>query len=147
MASLLSYAQWMTMAATEYRRLDDLVGSLSAEQFELPTDCPGWDVRAVVSHVAGGAAASGKVTEALRQLRAGRRLMPGADMIEAANAVHVSERRDLTPVELRADLRRAAESGMRRRRRPARRGWMRSRTAAASGRGHGTAVMAQQVPF
>ncbi len=37
----------MELAATEYTRLLDLVGDLSPEDWTLPTECPGWDVRAM----------------------------------------------------------------------------------------------------
>jgi uncharacterized protein (TIGR03083 family) len=43
----------MTSAATEYARVQTLFDSITAGQWALPTDCPGWDVRAVAGHVLG----------------------------------------------------------------------------------------------
>jgi uncharacterized protein (TIGR03083 family) len=43
----------MTSAATEYTRVVTLLESVTPSQWALPTDCPGWDVRAVAGHMLG----------------------------------------------------------------------------------------------
>jgi uncharacterized protein (TIGR03083 family) len=39
--------------AEEFGAIDDLLASLTAEQWSLDTACPGWDVRANVAHIVG----------------------------------------------------------------------------------------------
>ena len=40
----------MRLAATEYERLADLLAELSPDDWRQPTECPGWDVRAMAGH-------------------------------------------------------------------------------------------------
>ena len=43
----------MRLAATEYERVVETLAGLTADQWAAPTDCPGWDVRAMAGHVLG----------------------------------------------------------------------------------------------
>lgn len=43
----------MRLAATEYQRFADLLRALRPADWTRPTDCPGWDVRAVAAHALG----------------------------------------------------------------------------------------------
>ena len=43
----------MRLAATEYQRLLDLLRALGPEDWTRPTECPGWDVRAMAAHTLG----------------------------------------------------------------------------------------------
>jgi hypothetical protein len=43
----------MTRAATEYERVVALFERLTPEQWRRPTDCAGWDVRAMAGHMLG----------------------------------------------------------------------------------------------
>lgn len=115
--TLMDHDAWMAAAAEEYRRLRDLLDDLTAEEWAAPTDCTGWDVHALVAHVVGAARASGRLREALRQQRLGRRLMPDADMVDAMNAVQVRERTDRSPDELVRELVDVAPRAVRARRR------------------------------
>ena len=49
----LSREEAAVLAADENQRFVDLVLSLAADDWAEPTDCPAWDVRALVSHVVG----------------------------------------------------------------------------------------------
>jgi len=49
----ISHDQAMRLAATEYQRFLDLLRSLEPEDWTKPTDCPGWDVRAMAAHLLG----------------------------------------------------------------------------------------------
>lgn len=106
----LGYDEWMRRAAGEYDRLGALLDSLGEEDWARPTDCVGWDVRAVVAHLVGAAAAMSSPRESLRQAVAGRRLRRGGDLVDAMNEVQVRERAHRAPAGLRADL---AEGGRR----------------------------------
>ena len=41
------------LAEEEFRRFADLMASLSAAEWTLPTDCEAWDVRKIALHVLG----------------------------------------------------------------------------------------------
>jgi len=43
----------MGLADTEARRLLEVVDQLSETDWSLPTECAGWDVKALLSHVLG----------------------------------------------------------------------------------------------
>ena len=49
----LEHEEAMRLAQTEYRRLIELVEALAPQDFARPTDCTGWDVTALLSHVLG----------------------------------------------------------------------------------------------
>ena len=53
----------MRLAATEYDRFLELLRTLGSDDWSRPTDCPGWDVRAVAGHTLGMA----EMTASLRQ--------------------------------------------------------------------------------
>jgi uncharacterized protein (TIGR03083 family) len=64
----------MQLAATEYPRFVDMLRGLAPQDWARPTDCPGWDVRAMVAHNLGMAEMSASVREQRRQTKtAGRR--------------------------------------------------------------------------
>jgi uncharacterized protein (TIGR03083 family) len=109
----LSHQEWMAFATEEYRRLDELLGELSAEQWEAPTDCEGWTVRDIVAHLAGAAAATASLRESLRQQRLGYRTKGDGLLLDAANAVQIRERAGLSTAELRRDLAEAGRRGVR----------------------------------
>lgn len=100
----MGHDDWMRAADEEYRRLLDLLGDLDADQWALPTDCTGWDVRAMVAHLAGGAAWAARLREMMRQAWQGRGRLPGADMVDGMNEVQLRERADRTPIELLEEI-------------------------------------------
>jgi uncharacterized protein (TIGR03083 family) len=108
----------MRLAETEYRRVIDAVEALQPADWTRPTDCPAWDVRQLVAHVAGMAAFVSTPLEMSRQLRAAKaRRQDGQELVDAQTAVQVGERRHLGPDELRAEVRRAGPRAARGRRR------------------------------
>lgn len=62
----------MRLAATEYGRFADLLDRLPPEGWSRPTDCPGWDVRAIAAHAFGMARMAESLIEMGRQLSAAR---------------------------------------------------------------------------
>ena len=112
----MTYGDWMAAAEEEYRRLDTLLRSLSAEDWSRQTDCPEWDVRAMVAHLVGAAASNASVRELVRQARAARRVDRVGDFVDKVNEVQVRERADRTPEQLVADLADVAPRAVRGRR-------------------------------
>ena len=108
----------MRLAETEYERFLELLRSLSPDDWSRPTDCPGWDVRAMAGHTTGMALMATGLKEMLRQAMVSKRR--GGDPLDALTALQVEEHADLTTSEL---VERFAEVGPRaargRRRSPA----------------------------
>lgn len=106
----------MAAATVEYDRLLALLRSLDDGDWRQPTACAEWDVRQVVAHLVGAAESTARIGELVRQARLGRRLRPGAPVVDGMNAVQVAERADAAPAALVAELGRAAVAGVRSRR-------------------------------
>lgn len=120
----LDHPTWMAIAAEEYSRLGDLLGSIPDSMWDAPTDCEGWSVHDVVAHLIGAADTNASLREAARQAWSARDIEAPGDLIDRVNAVQVLERRGLSPGRLRADLRVAAPRGLAGRRRVP--GWLRA---------------------
>jgi uncharacterized protein (TIGR03083 family) len=107
----------MRLAADEYQRFLDQLRELGATQWSAPTQCPGWDVRAMVAHVLAMAEGSASMRENVRQLRAAKRRMGSGPFIDALTAVQVEKYADAQPAELLsrfADIAPKAARGRRR---------------------------------
>ena len=87
----------MRLAATEYERFLAQLRLLDATEWTRPTDCPGWDVRTMASHVLGMAELAASLRQQVHQQRAAARAGGG---IDALTGVQVRERLHLTPAEL-----------------------------------------------
>ncbi len=108
----------MRLAHTEYQRVTDAVEALKPEDWTRPTDCTGWDVRQLVSHIAGQAKLVTTPLEMARQLRAAKaRQQDGQAPIDALTGLQVEERQHLGPEQLRAELRRVGPRAAKGRRR------------------------------
>lgn len=110
----------MSLAAAEYQRFGALLRGLAASDWDTPTVCAGWDVRAVAAHVLGAAEACASVRENARQLHLGRkaqRRLGLGHIVHGANEVQVSERADLDPAALIARWDQAVPRALRGRRR------------------------------
>src|SRR5512133_2302759 len=95
------------LAVTEYQRVIDAVDALRPEDWTRPTDCTAWDVRQLVSHIAGHAQLVSTPLQTVRQLRAAKaRQQDGQASVDALTAFQVEERQHLGPEQLRAELRR-----------------------------------------
>jgi uncharacterized protein (TIGR03083 family) len=88
----------MRLAATEYQRVVGLLSSLQPADWSKPTDCSGWDVRAMAGHLLGMAEMAASIRENIRQLRAARRR--GGELLDALTALQVDERASLSADEL-----------------------------------------------
>jgi uncharacterized protein (TIGR03083 family) len=108
----------MRLAQMEYQRITEAVDALQSEDWTRPTDCTEWDVRQLVSHVAGQAGLFSTPWELARQMRGAKaRERPGQEGVDALTAFQVEERQHLGPVELRAELHRVCPRGAKGRRR------------------------------
>jgi uncharacterized protein (TIGR03083 family) len=84
----------MRLASDEYERFGDLLGALPASDATRLTDCPGWDVRTMASHVLGMAEMAASFRDGRRQQKAA--FARGGVFIHALTAVQVDERTHMT---------------------------------------------------
>jgi uncharacterized protein (TIGR03083 family) len=85
----LDRATAMRLAATEYQRYLEHLRELAPADWSKPTECPGWDVRAMATHVLGMAEMAASVRENMRQMRAARRA--DGSFIDALTGRQVAE--------------------------------------------------------
>lgn len=109
----------MRLAATEYDRVVDLLDRLTPDQWATPTDCPGWDVRAMAGHMVGMAQLVASLRETLRQQRVAKRRAKrdGGPVIDSLTALQIEEHASLSTGELVDAMRRLAPRAVRGRRR------------------------------
>lgn len=102
----LGHAEAMVLAGTEYDRLLALVDDLGDADWTRPTDCAGWDVRAVVGHLLGMFEINADRGEAARQFAlAGETAQrDGGLRIDALTALQVREHAHLSTGDLVAAL-------------------------------------------
>lgn len=112
-ASEPTYAEWMGLAAEEYRRLTALLAGLDRDDWSRPTACDEWDVHAVVAHLVGASDCAASPRELVRQALRGRRLRKHGDLVDKLNAVQVAERAGHTAEQLVEELRVAGDRAVR----------------------------------
>ena len=88
----------MRLAAAEYERFADTLRALRPGDWTRPTECPGWDVRAMAAHALGMVEMAASVRENYRQLRLARRR--GGVPIDALTGLQVDERQHMMPAEI-----------------------------------------------
>jgi uncharacterized protein (TIGR03083 family) len=93
----LGRSEAAVLAAAENDRFVALVRSLRDDDWTKPTDCPDWDVRALVSHVVAAMEANASIPEFVHQLRAGKKAAGDRPDIDGMTEVQVRERSDLDP--------------------------------------------------
>ena len=103
----LDHDEAMAVAEVEYSRLLDTVDSLEPEDWARPTDCAGWDVKAVIAHLVGMMELLADPAEFGRQgsIAAERAAASGAHRIDVLTALQVEEHAHLTSDSLVAALR------------------------------------------
>ena len=95
------------IAEEEFRRFAELVASLSAAEWTLPTDCDAWDVRKMVLHVLGSGDAQASFPQFVHQLRRGVPLNKEIDShhwVDGMNELQIRERAAHAATRLDADL-------------------------------------------
>ncbi|MDP9075034.1 MAG: maleylpyruvate isomerase family mycothiol-dependent enzyme [Actinomycetota bacterium] len=110
----LDHDEAMAMAEVEYQRFLAAVEGLAPSDWSAATDCPGWDVRAVVAHVLGMCELDSSRAEAERQISTAAKIAAdtGGYRIDALTALQVREHAHLTPPQLLEALRQAAPGAL-----------------------------------
>lgn len=80
------------LALAEYAVLQDLLHSLESDEWRAPTDCAGWDVRAIVAHLVGSAEDGARMRVYFRRKRQRGRRFPGMDGLAAHNECQIADR-------------------------------------------------------
>jgi uncharacterized protein (TIGR03083 family) len=88
------------LAAQENERFAVLVGSLDADDWARPTDCPDWDVRAIAAHVLGAMEGHVSLPVMVHQQLAGKKIAGDRPDVDGMTEIQVRERRHLGPQEL-----------------------------------------------
>jgi uncharacterized protein (TIGR03083 family) len=96
--STLERGVLMQLAATEYERFGTMLSSLDAGDWTRPTECAGWDVRAMATHALGMAEMAASIREGRRQQKAA--LKRSGVYIDALTALQVEQRSTLTPAQV-----------------------------------------------
>lgn len=105
------------LATAQYEALLSLLRSLDAADWGRPTECAGWSVRDMVSHVVGLMDEAVRVRVMLRHIVTAKRRYPAANLLDGTNAVQIDDRRQHSEVELLAEFNRLAPRAVRARRR------------------------------
>lgn len=103
------------LAIAAYDELLALLDQLRVEEWDAPTECPGWTVADMVGHLLGSAKSYASVREQVRQQAWGfrhRREFDG-NPLDAINALQIEDHRRLAPAERMAALRAAAAASVR----------------------------------
>jgi uncharacterized protein (TIGR03083 family) len=98
----LDHHQSMQVGGVEYQRFIELIHSLSPDDWNRPTDCTDWDVKAVVAHNLGNMAGNASMRENVHQMRTARKRSKanGTSMVDEMTALQVEDRASLTPDQL-----------------------------------------------
>lgn len=110
----LDHGEAMRLAAAEYERLLALADDLRAEDWPRPTDCTGWDVRAVLGHLLGMLELQADPEERARQIKiaAETAARTGGLRLDALTALQVREHAHLSTDQLKRALHQAAPRGL-----------------------------------
>jgi uncharacterized protein (TIGR03083 family) len=115
----LSHVAAMKLAEVEIRRMIDVVDQLTPRDWSLPTDCAGWDVKALLSHQLGAMEGNASLREFVRQYLVATKnaKRSGRPLVDEMTASQVSDFARLSPDELANRLRSKAQASVRGRRR------------------------------
>jgi uncharacterized protein (TIGR03083 family) len=102
----LTHEEAMHLQAEELDRTVADLGTLAARDWDLATDCPAWDVRAMYQHVLGACEAGASLRENVHQMRLARaeRGRHGGSLEAALSSVQVAERANLSGPQVAARL-------------------------------------------
>lgn len=97
------HGEAMQVTNVEFARLLSVVRDLDPKEWTRPTDCVGWDVRAVMLHMLGSAEANASLRETAHQIRNGKRLFKeigGDHWVDGINELQIRERATVTNQEI-----------------------------------------------
>jgi uncharacterized protein (TIGR03083 family) len=103
------------VALGAYERLFDLLERLEPHEWSAPTECPGWDVAAMVGHLIGAGKEAISMRESLRQQRWAKRHADEFDgsTLDARTELQARDHAHLSPEERIATLRELAPAAVR----------------------------------
>lgn len=101
------------LAAEENQRMLALLTSLNGDDWSKPTDCAGWDVRALAGHVLGGAEGFSSFGNLVHLMRAAKKEAGKGSFVDGMTAVQVRERAELTTMQLTERMAKAAPQSAR----------------------------------
>jgi uncharacterized protein (TIGR03083 family) len=115
----MSHDRAMKLAEVEIGRMIDVVDQLRPPDWSLPTDCEGWDVKALLSHQLGAMEGNASLREFVRQylVATKKSKRSGRPLVDEMTASQVSDHAPLSPGELADRLRDKAQASVRGRRR------------------------------
>lgn len=98
----ISHREAFALAEEQYRRFVDELASLGDDDWGRPTDCEGWDVRAMAGHVLGAMRAAASLREQVGQQREirSRAKATGENEVDVMTSVQIERTADLGPAEL-----------------------------------------------
>jgi len=102
------------LSRVQYARFLDTLRELSDEEWNAPTDCTGWTVKDIGSHILGNLECVRRPREFVRQVIAGRKLDP-KNPYDGLNAYQVKLYAPLSPAELVQRIAAVAEPALRHR--------------------------------
>jgi uncharacterized protein (TIGR03083 family) len=110
----IGHDEAMALADEEYQRVLALAGSLTDADWSQPTDCIGWDVKAVLGHLLGMLELQANAEERMRQVKTAAAIaaQTGGIRLNEMTALQVREHAHLTPAELIRALHEAVPRGL-----------------------------------
>lgn len=110
----IEHDEAMDLADAEYERLLNLVQDLRDNDWAQPTDCIGWSVKDILSHLLGMLELQASPEELGRQVNAANELSSrnGTLRLHELTALQIAEHAHLTPTELTTALRETAPLGL-----------------------------------
>lgn len=109
----LTHDEATRLAQGEFQRLVELLLSIEGEEWEQPTYCTAWNVRQMVAHLAGAAAAFASWEQFKRQMIQNPYIREAAVKVDAINRVQVEERAERSPAALIEEFRQAGPRAIR----------------------------------
>lgn len=88
------------LATEENQRVSALLAALDDSDWSAPTDCPGWDVRALAGHVLGGMEGFSGFGKLMHMMSAAKKEAGDGSFVDGMTAVQVRERAGLSTVQL-----------------------------------------------
>ncbi|MDP9101087.1 MAG: maleylpyruvate isomerase family mycothiol-dependent enzyme [Actinomycetota bacterium] len=110
----LGHEEAMDLADADYDRMLSLVDGLEGPDWTQPTDCAGWDVKAMLGHLLGMLELQADPEDRMRQLKLATEEaeQSGRLRLDALTALQVREHAQLSIDEVRAELHVAAPRGL-----------------------------------
>lgn len=98
----VSRAEARVLAATEYDRMIDQLRSLSPADWDAPTECPGWNVRAMAGHSVAMLSDFGSFRSVMRRMSSASKAAKrdGVAMVDAMTAQQIADVASLSTDEL-----------------------------------------------